>query len=146
MGSKKRAVKSKRIARRPVKVAARVTSHRQTRTTGSKAAKAREFVVKYIAQNGRGPTYTQVQEATGVGDTTQVFRKLSVDGVITYEPGDYTTARLCTDKANGAGDGLVVKLSPAVLAEVRAQLLSRRADPDGEIAAIDEVLNHAKAG
>lgn len=122
----------------------RITKHRTTRTTGTKAGKAREFVVKYIIQHGRGPTYTEIQKATSVGDTTQVFKKLADDGVITYQTGDYTTARLCTGKVE-EGQGVVVRLPPAVLEEVRARLTAQRAELDEQIASVDAALRGARA-
>jgi hypothetical protein len=128
------------------------SAKRVTRTTGSKAAKAREFVVKYIAHNGVGPTYTQVQKATNVGDTTQVFRKLAEDGVITYKRGDYTTARLCTGSARPlveaspatAAEGLIkVKLPASVLAVVHGKLLDQRTEIDEQIRALEAAIKAA---
>jgi len=136
MGTKR--IKSKGAARN----VRRVTAHRRTRTTGSKAAKAREYLVKCLAA-GHQPTYTEIQNATGVGDTTQVFRKLAADGVITYTPGDYTSARLCTPlEADGS---VVVKLSPAVLSGMREQLCKQRAEVESQIASIDSALEAATA-
>jgi hypothetical protein len=69
----------------------RVVRHR---VGPSKAEKARKFVLYFICDNGHGPTYTEIQRATSVGDTTALYRGLVEAGLITFKAGDYRTARL----------------------------------------------------
>jgi hypothetical protein len=126
------------------------SAHVPRRRVGpSKVSIATEFVVDYIRKYGKGPTYTMIQKASNVGDTSALFAKLVKNKVITYTPGDYTTARLVGD-SRGPGPGLAatrpappplnVALPRPVLEMVKAKLEEEQRTLDTQLRAVDAAL------
>lgn len=111
----------------------------------SKVAQTMKFIPDFIRKNGRGPTYTEIQNATHVGDTTAIFRKLAATGVITYKAGDYRSARLVERPglSKVRESTVQVTLSRGVLEETKAVLEAQRERIDAELRAVREALSAA---
>lgn len=133
----------------------------------SKAEKARKFILITCYEKGQGPTYTEIQKATGgVGDTSGPYRGLAAEKHITFTPGDYRSAKLTPEGVRYVEEtygvrragmiarpglattrpnvekliALNVALPRGVLEDVRVQLEERKEEIDTQLRAVDAAL------